>query len=350
MYKYVQRFVRNCHVCFRFKSFRQKTQKWLRFLSISQRRWRDVFMNYVNSFSFNIFMNIIYRYIFVFVDRFIKMRHLVLTIIMKIKKVINAYYVYVWKHHELLEFFLFDKNIQFTFDVWNHFCQMFKIDVKLFIAYHSQTNDQTKRINVVMKHYFRAFVNYMLNDWVKWVFEVEFFVNNVFSSIILISFFLTNFDQNFRLRFELSKLLLIALIAQARVKLIDVENFVKKMKELIEHFRDEMLIAQVIYEFNVNVNRCSCSRYFIDDQIWLNVKNFNIVRFVVKLDDHQVNFSQIKRVFDKNSLIIELKLSKSMKIHFIFHVTFFNHVINNFLLDQRQKSREFVVVENNERA
>ena len=62
-----------------------------------------------------------------------------------------------------------------------------------------------------------------------------------------------------------------------------------------------------------------------------------------------MNFFQIKRVFDKNSFIIELKFSKFMKIHFIFHVTFFNHVINDFLFDQRQKSREFIVVENDER-
>ena len=37
-YKYIKRFVRNCHVCTRIKFFRQKIQKWLRFLSISQRR------------------------------------------------------------------------------------------------------------------------------------------------------------------------------------------------------------------------------------------------------------------------------------------------------------------------
>ena len=63
-----------------------------------------------------------------------------------------------------------------------------------------------------------------------------------------------------------------------------------------------------------------------------------------------MSFFQIKRVFDKNSLIIELKLSKFMKIHLIFHVTLFNHVINDSLFDQRQKSRELVVVENDERA
>ena len=145
------------------------------------------------SFLFvNIFINVIYQYILIFVDRFIKMKHLVFIIIMKVKKLIDAFYVHVWKHHDLLEFFVFNKNTQFIFDIWNHLCQMLKIDVKLFIAYHFEINNQTKRFNVVMKHYFRVFVNYMQNDWIKWIFDVEFFVNNVSFSIILISFFLIN--------------------------------------------------------------------------------------------------------------------------------------------------------------
>ena len=98
-------------------------------------------MNYVDSLSLSIFMSVIYKYVLVFVDRLIKMRHLVLTVIMKVKEVTNAYYAHVWKHHELLEFFLSDRDIQFIFDVWNHLCQMLKIDAKLFTAYHSQTND-----------------------------------------------------------------------------------------------------------------------------------------------------------------------------------------------------------------
>ena len=72
-----------------------------------------------------------------------------------------------------------NKDIQFTFDVWRHFCQMLKIDVKLFIAYYLKIDDQIERFNVVMKYYFRVFVNYMQDDWIKWMFDVEFFVNNV---------------------------------------------------------------------------------------------------------------------------------------------------------------------------
>ena len=326
-YKYIQRFVRNCHVCTRFKSSRQRTQNWLRFFLVSQRRWRDVFMNYVSSFLVNIFMNVIYRYILIFVDRFIKMRHLVSIVIMKIEKAIDAFYAHVWKHHDLFEFFVFDKDTQFIFDVWNYLCQMLKIDVKLFIAYHFEIDDQTKRFNVVMKHYFRVFVNYMQDDWVKWVLDVEFFVNNVSFSIILISFFLINSSQNFRLNFKSSKSLSFDIITQSKIKLIDVEKFINKMKEFIEHFRDEMFIAQVIYEINVNRSRRSCLKYLVENQMWLNVKNLNIARFVVKLNDRHVDLFLVKRVFDKNFLIVELKFSHFMKIHFVVHAILLSHVV-----------------------
>ena len=41
---------------------------------------------------------------------------------------------------------------------------MLKIDVKLFIVYYFEINKQIKRFNAVIKHYFRAFCNYMQND------------------------------------------------------------------------------------------------------------------------------------------------------------------------------------------
>jgi len=208
IYKYVQRFVWNCHVCTRFKLFRQWTQEWLYFLSIFECHWRDVFMNYVNSLSFSTFMNITYRYVLIFVDRFIKMRHLVLITSMKVEEVINCFYAHVWKHHDLLEFFMSDRDTQFIFDVWKHMCKMLKINIKLSMMYHSEIDDQIERINAVMKHYLQVFVNYMQNDWVKWLSEVEFIVNNASSLITLAWLFLINSSQNSRLDFKFSESLL----------------------------------------------------------------------------------------------------------------------------------------------
>jgi len=294
-------------------------------------------------------MNIIYRYVLVFIDHLIKMKHLVLITSMKVEEVINCFYAHVWKHHDLLEFFMSDRDTQFIFDVWKHMCKMLKIDAKLSTTYHSEIDDQIEKVNAVMKHYLWVFVNYMQNDWVKWLSEVEFVVNNASSSITLASLFLINLSQNSRLDFKFFESLLENLMFQAWNKLINVEEFIKKMKKLTEHLHDEMFIAQIIYKFNVNLSRHSCSRYFVKDEVWLNARNLSIAHLIVKLDDRNVDLFKIKRVFKNNSLIIELNLSAFMKIHSVFHVTLLSHIASDFLSNQHQKSWELVIIKNDER-
>ena len=121
------------------------------------------------------------------------------------------------------------------------------------------------------------------------------------------------------------------------------------MKKLTEHLRDEMFIAQIIYEFNVNFFRRSCFKYFVEDEVWLNVCNFSIIRLAIKLNDHNVDFFKIKHVFKNNFLIIELNLSAFMKIHSIFHDILLNHIASDLLSNQRQKSQELVIIENDKR-
>ncbi len=95
IYKYVQCFVWNYDVCTRFKLFKQWTQEWLHLLSVFKRRWCDIFMNYVDFLSFSIFMSITYKYVLVFIDHLIKMKHLILITFMKVEEVINYFYAHV---------------------------------------------------------------------------------------------------------------------------------------------------------------------------------------------------------------------------------------------------------------
>ena len=120
---------------------------------------------------------------------------------------------------------------------------MLRIDAKYFTAYHPETDEQTERPNAIMKHYLQAFVNYMQDDWTKWIPGAEFVANNVPSAITLTSPFLVNSGQNPHLRFEPPEPLATDLTAQQQIKLLDIENFTKKMKDLTEHLRVEMLIA-----------------------------------------------------------------------------------------------------------
>ncbi len=181
----------------------------------------------------------------------------------------------------------------------------------------------------------------MQNDWAKWLSEVEFVINNASSLITLTSFFLINLSQNLCLNFEFFESLLKNFTSQAWDKLINVKKFIKKMKKLTEHLHDEMLIVQIIYKFNVNFFHRSCFKYFVEDEVWLNACNLNIIHLIIKLNDHNVDLFKIKHVFKNNFLIIELNLSTFIKIHLIFHVILLNHITSDFLLSQHQKSLDW---------
>ncbi len=294
-------------------------------------------------------MGITYRYILVFVDRLTKMRHLVPTTTMEVEEAANAFYANVWKLHGIPEVFVSDRGTQFTSDVWDLLCKNLKIDVKLSTAYHPQTDGQTERANGVMEHYLRAFVNYMQDDWAKWTPGAEFAANNVPSATTLASPFLANSGQNPRLGFEPLEPLPSGLTAQVRVKLININEFTKKMEEITGHLRDEMLIAQAIYESSANERRRPCSRYLVGDMVWLNAKNLNTARPVVKLDDRNVGPYPVKRVF-ANPLVIELSLPESMKVHPVFHASLLQHTAQDPLPGQIPEPREPVVTEEGERA
>ena len=163
--------------------------------------------------------------------------------------------------------------------------------------------------------------------------SAEFAVNNALSAITLASSFLANSGQNPHLRFKPSEPLATDLTAQQQIKLLDIENFTKKMKDLTEHLKVEMLIAQVMYEFSANRSHRPCPHYFVEDKVWLNAKNLNTADPVIKLNNHHVRPFKVKRVFEKNSLVIELKLPEFMKVHSVFHITLLSHVTTDSLPD-----------------
>ena len=173
----------------------------------------------------------------------------------------------------------------------------------------------------------------MQDNWAKWIPGAEFAVNNALSAITLTSLFLVNSGQNSHLRFKPPEPLATDLTVQQQIKLLDIKNFTKKMKDLTEHLRVEMLIAQAVYEFSVNKSCCPCSHYFIGDEVWLNAKNLNTAHPAVKLNNHHVRPFKVKRIFEKNSLVIELKLSEFMKVHSVFHITLLSYVTTDSLSD-----------------
>ncbi len=142
----IKRYIRNCHVCKRFKASRNKYSELLNFLFISDRSWTNIIMNFVTELleSKN------YNVILMIMNRLTKMHHYIFCAAteedINAKEIARLLINHVWKLHELLCTIISNRDSQFVSLMWKSMCKALKIDVKFSIAFHSETNDQSRVI------------------------------------------------------------------------------------------------------------------------------------------------------------------------------------------------------------
>jgi hypothetical protein len=161
----IERYVRNCHICRRSKTSRNKYSKLLNFLSISNRSWTNIIINFVIELSK---IKNDFNAILMMMNRLTKMHHYLSCTIEKkdtsTEKTTRLLINFVWKLHELSSIIVFDRESQFVSLVWKIICKILKINVKLSIAFHSETDDQSEIANQKMKRYLRNYCNYQQDD------------------------------------------------------------------------------------------------------------------------------------------------------------------------------------------
>ena len=148
----VKRYVRNCYVCMKIKYFRNRYSEKLKSLSMPKRKWIDIFIDFVMSLPLNKnFWNVKCKNIMIVVDRLFKDIYYESIDDLIFVEIIKVYYINIWKHIDFFNIIVSDRGIQFVNNFWNELCKRLNITVFLFTAYHSQTDDQIKIVNVIMK-------------------------------------------------------------------------------------------------------------------------------------------------------------------------------------------------------
>ena len=69
-------------------------------------------------------------------------------------------------------------------------------------AWHPKTDGQTEQINGIIEQYFRAFVNYLQDDWLDWLPLAKFIGNNTESETTKVTHFFANKGFHPRMGFE----------------------------------------------------------------------------------------------------------------------------------------------------
>ncbi len=181
MIKTVARFVHNCHLCSRVKISREKYQRALKSLDVFNRCWKDIVMNFIMtvSESKNLNENLTIN-ILIVVNRLFKQVHYESMSEITALNTAWVFYHAIWKHHELSDSIILNRETQFISHFWDKLCIRLKIQVRFSTAFHSETNDQIENINDILKQYLRVFMFFMQNDWAAWLSSAEFVINNHF--------------------------------------------------------------------------------------------------------------------------------------------------------------------------
>ncbi len=108
----------------------------------------------------------------------------------------------VYQLHDLSSSIVSNQDSQFVSIMWQSLCKQLKIKINLFTIYHSETDEQSKRVNQNVECKLRIYYNYMQNDWVKWLSMIEFSDNSNIFSVIAMSFFYFNKDFHSWMSFD----------------------------------------------------------------------------------------------------------------------------------------------------
>ena len=95
-----------------------------------------------------------------------------------------------------------DRGPQFVSKMWDSLYKLLKIKTKLFIAFHPETNGQSKNTNQEAEQHLRSYINHFQDDWICLLPMREFSVNANVSATIKVPLFLATKSYNLRMSFD----------------------------------------------------------------------------------------------------------------------------------------------------
>ncbi len=137
----IQWYIWNCHAYQQSKASRNSINELHHSLLISQKRWKDIIMNFITELSLSEDYNVICTII----CHLIKKRHYVLchweNDDISVEETIWIMLWNIYQLHDLLSSIVSNKDFQFISTMWKSLCKRLRITASLFIVYHSEIND-----------------------------------------------------------------------------------------------------------------------------------------------------------------------------------------------------------------
>jgi len=122
----------------------------------------------------------------------------------------------------LPESIVLNRGPQFAAEMTKELNKILRIETKLSMLYHPQTDRQMERINQELEQYLRFFIDHKQKDWLEWLASAEFAVNNKAYSTTKVSPFMENYSREMRIEVDLRR----------KVKIEKVKKFAERMRKV----------------------------------------------------------------------------------------------------------------------
>ena len=181
MKKDVKDHIRDCEICQRIKVETSKPGGLLQPLPIPYRPCTDISMDFMDSLP----KSHGYEVILVVVDRLTKYVHFVaLSHPYTAARVSVVFMRDIFKLHCMPQSIVCDRDAVFTSKFWAELLKLQGTDLAMSLAYHPQTDGQSKVVNRSLEQYLRAFAHDKPNTWFDRLHLVEFWFNTNYHTSI----------------------------------------------------------------------------------------------------------------------------------------------------------------------
>ena len=221
-----------------------------------------------------------------------------------------------------------DQGSQFTKETWEWVCALLGIKQQLSTAYHSETNVSMEWVNSMVETYLHTYTAYGQKNWNQLLLMTELVLNCCTAASTGVSlFFLSHgYNPSSFIFIEDSE----ALAEKSTHSSIQKEEvIVQIITEVLDWAQTAMTHSQQKMKWQANQQQEPVPEYWIDDYVWLNLKNVCTEWPCKKLDWRNIKFSVVKVIGTH-----AVQLNTSSGIHPIFYVDLLQPAAKDSLFSQ----------------
>ena len=272
MNQWVRNYVRTCDACQCNKTARHKKYGPLKPLEIPFRPWEHISMDFITELP----SVSGYDQIWVVVDRFLKMAHVVPLRSRTAPTLAKAFVREIWRLHGLPLGVVSDRDTVFTSKLWTEVMRLLAVSQDMSTAYHPETDGQTERVNQVLEQYLRTFCAWDQKDWLELLPYAEFCYNNRVHSATKVTPFYANLGYNPIDNYP-------AEVVESNVP--TAEEYVENLAKLRKDMRETLILARerMAKYYNRNVSEKEPT-FKVGDKVMVNAKDIKTKRKSKKLD------------------------------------------------------------------